>query len=225
MPKLTYLGHSAFLIESAKANLVIDPFLTGNPKAAKKPADIKVSYVLLSHGHGDHVGDAIEIAKANKATVIAPFELAGYCGSKGCEFHPQHIGGGFNYPFGRVQLTIAHHGSSNNEGAYMGEPCGFLITIDGKTLYHAGDTAVFYDMKLIGELHPAELALLPIGDNFTMGIDDAVKAAELVNAKRTIPMHYNTFDLIMADPNEFVSKVSKKGLKAEVLAVGASTDY
>lgn len=225
MPKVTYLGHSAFLVEGSKVSLIIDPFLKNNPKAAKKPEEIKVGYVLLSHGHGDHLGDALEIAKANNATIIAPFELAGYCASKGAQIHPMHIGGGFNFPFGRVQLTIAHHGSATDDGVYTGNPCGFLITMDGKTLYHAGDTALFYDMKLIGELHPVDLALLPIGDNFTMGGADAVKAAELVNAKRTIPMHYDTFDLIKADPKKFVEELSRKGIKGEVLPVGQSTEY
>ncbi|HUZ18404.1 MAG TPA: metal-dependent hydrolase [Spirochaetia bacterium] len=225
MPKVTYLGHSAFLVEGSKVSLIIDPFLSGNPKAPKKPAEIKVGYVLLSHGHGDHLGDAIEIAKANKATIVAPFELAGYCAAKGAEIHPMHIGGGFDFPFGRVQLTIAHHGSATPDGAYAGNPCGFLITMDGKTLYHAGDTALFYDMKLIGELHPVDLALLPIGDNFTMGGADAIKAAELINAKRTIPMHYGTFDVIDVDPKKFVDELIRKGLKAEVLPVGKSTEY
>ncbi len=225
MPKLTYLGHSAFLIEGSKARLIIDPFLSGNPKAPKKPEDIKVDYVLLSHAHGDHLGDAIAIAKANKATVVAPFELAGYCESKGTLMHPLHIGGGFNFPFGRIKLTIAHHGSVTPDGVYGGSPCGFLVTMDGKTLYHSGDTALFYDMKLIGEMNAIDVALLPIGDNFTMGIPDAAKAAELLNARVTVPMHYDTFDLIKADPNEFVKQASAKGLKAQVVPVGGTLEY
>ena len=225
MPKVTYLGHSAFLVEGSKASLVIDPFLSGNPNSPKKPEEIKVGWILLSHGHGDHFGDAMEIAKANNATIIAPFELAGYCEQKGATVHPMHIGGGFNYPFGRVKLTIAHHGSATDDGTYTGNPCGFLITMDGKTLYHSGDTALTYDMKLIGEMNTVDLALLPIGDNFTMGITDAVKAAEFVNAKTTVPMHYNTFDLIKADPNSFVNAVKKGGRNARVLPVGESMEY
>ncbi|HUX20130.1 MAG TPA: metal-dependent hydrolase [Spirochaetia bacterium] len=225
MPKITYLGHSAFLVEGSKAKLVIDPFLSGNPRAPKAPGDIKVEWVLLSHGHGDHFGDALEIAKANNATIIAPFELAGYCEQKGATVHPMHIGGGFNYPFGRVKLTIAHHGSATPDGTYTGNPCGFLITMDGKTLYHSGDTGLFYDMKLIGEMNHIDLALLPIGDNFTMGITDAVKAVEFLKAGLTVPMHYNTFDVIKAEPNDFVNAVKKQGQRAQVLPVGESLEY
>jgi L-ascorbate metabolism protein UlaG (beta-lactamase superfamily) len=225
MPKLTYLGHSAFIIEGTKASLVIDPFLSGNPLAKTKPSDVRVDYVLLTHGHGDHLGDGLEIAKANKAMIIAPNELANYCESKGATTHPMHIGGGFNFPFGRVKLTIAHHGSATPDGVYTGNPCGFLITMDGKTLYHTGDTGLFYDMKLIGEMNKIDLALLPIGDNFTMGITDAVKAAEFIQAAKYIPMHYKTFEVIEADPEVFVREVKAKGLNAEVLPIGQSLEY
>lgn len=225
MPKVTYLGHSAFLVEGSKASLVIDPFLSGNPNAPMKPADVKVDWVLLSHGHGDHFGDAMEIAKANNATVIAPYELAGYCEQKGATVHPMHIGGGFDYPFGRVKLTIAHHGSATDDGTYTGNPCGFLITMDGKTLYHAGDTGLFYDMKLIGEMNKIDLALLPIGDNFTMGMTDAAKAVEFLKPAVTVPMHYNTFDVIQVDPEKFVDLVKKQGQTARVVPVGSSIEY
>jgi len=229
MPKLTYLSHDVFLLENNQARLIFDPFLSGNPKATVKPDEIKVDYVLLTHGHGDHLGDGIEIAKANDATVIAPHELATYCANKGCKAHSMHIGGGYNFPFGRVKLTIAHHGSGLDIGedalAYMGNPCGFLVTMDGKTVYHAGDTALFLDMQLIGEMHNIDVALLPIGDNFTMGVDDAVKAAELLKAGLVIPMHYKTFDVIEADPREFVKKVNEKGLKAQVLNIGESIEF
>ncbi len=225
MPTVTYLGHSAFLVEGSKAKLVIDPFLSGNPNAPKKPEDIKVDWVLLTHGHGDHFGDTLEIAKANNATVIAPFELAGYCEQQGLNVHPMHIGGGFDYPFGRVKLTIAHHGSATPDGTYTGNPCGFLITMDGKTLYHSGDTGLFYDMKLIGEMNDIDLALLPIGDNFTMGIPDAVKAAEFLQAGLTVPMHYNTFDVIQTEPNDFVNAVKRQGQNAQILPVGESLEY
>ena len=225
MPQLTYLGHSAFLVKGEKASVVIDPFLTGNPVAKARPGDLKVSAVLLSHGHGDHLGDAVDIAKANRATIVAPFELANYCAAKGAQAHGMHIGGAHVFPFGRVKLTIAHHGSAAPDGTYTGNPCGFLLTMDGKTLYHPGDTALFYDMKLIGDMNAIDLALLPIGDNFTMGVDDAVVAAEFIHAKVTVPMHYNTFDLIAADPNEFVRKVEAKGLAARVVAVGETLSY
>jgi L-ascorbate metabolism protein UlaG (beta-lactamase superfamily) len=225
MPRLTYLGHSAFLVEGSKGKVVIDPFLTGNPLAKASKDSIKVDAVLLTHGHGDHLGDGIEIAQASKATIVAPFELANYCAGKGANVHPMHIGGSHPFPFGRVKLTIAHHGSSAPDGTYTGNPCGFLLTMDGKTLYHSGDTALFYDMKLIGDMNTLAVAMLPIGDNFTMGIDDAVKAAEFLHPQLVVPMHYNTFDVINTDPQEFVQKAEAKGVKGKVLGVGATLEY
>lgn len=228
MPKLTYLSHSAFILEGAGTSIAIDPFLTGNPIAAKQASDVKVDWIILTHGHGDHLGDGLEIAKANNATIIAPFELASYCGAKGVNAHPMHIGGAHEFPFGKVKLTIAHHGSAIVDGdniLYTGNPCGVLITMEGKTFYHPGDTGLFYDMKLIGEMNEIDLAVLPIGDNFTMGIDDAVKATEFLHPANVIPMHYKTFDVIDVDPQEFVSKVKEKGFKAEVLDFGGSIEF
>jgi L-ascorbate metabolism protein UlaG (beta-lactamase superfamily) len=225
MPRLTYLGHSAFTVEGSKARIVIDPFLSGNSLATVKAAEIKVDYILLTHGHGDHLGDGIEIAKANRATIVAPNELAQYCAGKGTKIHPMHIGGAHQFPFGRVKLTIAHHGSVAPDGTYTGNPCGFLLTMDGKTLYHPGDTGLFYDMKLIGQMNKIDLALLPIGDNFTMGIEDAVMAAELLQADLYVPMHYKTFEVIDVEPEEFVRQVQAKGRKARVLPIGASLEY
>lgn len=225
MPQLTFLGHSAFLVEGKQGSLIIDPFLSGNPLAKMTPGDIRVDFVLLTHGHGDHLGDSIEIALKNQATIIAPFELANYCQAQGATTHPMHIGGAHRFPFGRVKYTIAHHGSSTPDGAYMGQPGGLLVNMDGKTLYHAGDTALFYDMKLIGEMNQIDVALLPIGDNFTMGIDDAVKAAEFLNAARYIPMHYNTFAVIEANPHAFVEKLRDRELTGSVMDVNASMKY
>ncbi len=226
MPKLMYLGHDAFLLEEGPTSLVIDPFLSGNPLAKTRAENIKVQYVLLTHGHGDHLGDGISIAKTNKATIVAPYELAMACAKKGCQVHPMHIGGAHSFPFGRVKLTIAHHGSGADFGgdslAYMGNPCGFLVTLGGKTIYHAGDTGLFLDMKLIGEMNRIDVALLPIGDNFTMGIDDAVKAVEFLKPALAIPMHYNTFDVIQASPEEFKKKAEAIGGKVQILAVGES---
>ncbi len=225
MPKLTYLGHSAFLISGKNASIIIDPFLRGNPLAKSTPEDITVDFILLTHGHGDHIGDAVEIAKNNRATIVAPFELANYCQRQGANVHPMHIGGAHQFSFGRVKYTIAHHGSSNPDGAYMGQPGGLLVTIDDKTLYHAGDTGLFYDMKLIGEMNKLAVAILPIGDNFTMGIDDAVKAAEFLQADLYVPMHYNTFEVIKVDPQEFVEKLAVQGQKGQVVEINGTLTY
>jgi L-ascorbate metabolism protein UlaG (beta-lactamase superfamily) len=225
MPKLTYLGHSAFLVKGSKGSVIIDPFLSGNPLAKAKPEEIQVDYVLLSHGHSDHLGDALLIAQRCGATIVAPNELAAYCAGKGAKTHGMHLGGAFTFPFGRVKLTIAHHGSMAPDGTYTGNPCGFLVTMDGKTLYHPGDTGLFYDMKLIGEMNKIDVAVLPIGDNFTMGIDDAVKAAEFIKARMNIPMHYNTFPIIQAEPQEFVDRAKAKGMKARLLPIGDSLEY
>ena len=222
--KITYLSHSCFLVETAAHRLIIDPFLTGNPLAKVKASEIECDFILVSHGHEDHVGDAVEIAKRTGATVIANFEVAMTCAARGAKnVHPMNPGGGWDFPFGRVKLTVAHHSSSlqTKDGfLYLGTPCGLLIFADGKTVYHAGDTALFGDMRLIGELNNIDVAMLPIGDNFTMGTDDAAIAAEFLRAGLSIPMHYNTFDLIKADPHQFAGKVEANGQRAKVLAVG-----
>jgi L-ascorbate metabolism protein UlaG (beta-lactamase superfamily) len=225
MSKLTYFGHSAFLVEHNNKKILIDPFISGNPLAPVKADDLFADFIILSHAHGDHFGDTLEIAKRCNSTVIAVNELANYVASKGAKAHNMHIGGSYDFPFGRVKFTIAHHGSSSNEGEYMGEPAGILLFLDGKILYHAGDTGLFYDMKLIGELHKINLALLPIGDNFTMGINDAVKAVELLNPELTIPMHYNTFPVIQADPDKFVEMVKSIGKNAKKLEVGETFGF
>ena len=225
MPKATFYGHACVAIESDNYKIIIDPFLTGNPLAAIKAEDIEVSHVLITHGHGDHVGDSIAIAKRNNATIIANFELANLCAKEGVEIHPMHVGGGFDFDFGRVKLTIAHHGGGYGEDAsiYTGPPVGFLVTMDDKTLYHPGDTGLFYDMKLIGEMHKIDLAFLPIGDNFTMGIDDAVKAVEFIKPKKVVPIHYDTFPIIEKKPEEFAAKVS--GAEVVILKPGESVEY
>lgn len=227
--KITYHGHSCVQIESGDKSLIIDPFLQGNPLATVKPEEIKVNYVLLTHGHGDHVGDAEQIAKANNATIITTFELATYLGWKGCSVHPMGIGGSRQFDFGRVKMTQAYHGSAltfdgEKKIISFGMPAGILLTMEGKTIYHAGDTALFGDMKLIGELNEIDLAFLPIGDNFTMGPDDALLAAEWVRARRVVPIHFNTFPVIEQDAEQFVKRLKEKGIEGTYMQPGETIE-
>jgi L-ascorbate metabolism protein UlaG (beta-lactamase superfamily) len=223
--KIKYFSHSSFQVTSNSGiKLLIDPFLDGNPTSPAKAADVDAEYIILTHAHGDHIGDSFSIAKRCGSSFICVNELADYCKSKGFEAHNMHIGGGYDFEFGRVKFTIAHHGSMTPENSYAGEPAGVIISIDGKNIYHTGDTGLFYDMKLIGEMTPIDYMLLPIGDNFTMGITDAVKAVELTSPKVAIPMHYNTFPVIKADPNEFKLKTEVKGIKCIVMEYGEEID-
>jgi L-ascorbate metabolism protein UlaG (beta-lactamase superfamily) len=224
MLKLKYISHSAFIFDDGINQVIIDPFISGNPTAPIKVDDVKAKFIVLTHAHGDHFGDTMEIAKKNDALVIAVNELANYVAQKGAKAHNMHIGGSWQFPFGKVKFTVAHHGSSIEDNVYMGEPAGVILSINGKNIYHTGDTGLFMDMKLIGETNNIDLMLVPIGDNFTMGIDDAVIACEFVKPKLAIPMHYNTFPLIKADPNEFVRKAQAKGINARVLNFGEVID-
>ena len=220
--KLTYLGHSCFLVETSQARLIIDPFLNGNPMATLKAEDIACDYVLVSHGHDDHSGDALQIAQRCGAIIVSNFEIAEYFAAKGAKTHGMNPGGGYNFPFGRVKLTLAHHSSSLEAGLnpiYLGSPCGILLQADGRTLYHAGDTALFLDMQLIGRAG-LDVALLPIGDNYTMGPEDAAKAAEFLRAKKVVPMHYNTFEPIKQDPHDFAKLVKQEGIDCAVMNSG-----
>lgn len=219
--KLRYFSHSAFQITSnAGKKILIDPFLDHNPTSPVKSKDVLADYIILTHAHGDHLGDAFNIAKRCNSLFICVNELANYCAANGFNAHNMHIGGSRNFDFGRIKFTIAHHGSMTPDNNYAGEPSGVVLSIDGKSLYHTGDTGLFYDMKLIGEMTPLDYMLLPIGDNFTMGITDAVKAVELANPKTAIPMHYNTFPVIAADPKEFKKKIEQAGKKCIVMEFG-----
>lgn len=219
--KLRYFSHSSFQITTESGLvLLIDPFFSGNPTAPVTADDVSADFIILTHAHGDHVGDSFGIAQRTDPLFICVNELANYCAEKGFRAHNMHIGGSYEFDFGRLKFTIAHHGSMTPDGTYGGEPAGVVLTIEGKSIYHTGDTGLFYDMKLIGEMTPIDFMLLPIGDNFTMGIRDAVKAVELADPKIAIPMHYDTFPVIQADPKEFKVQVEAMGKKAIVLDYG-----
>lgn len=208
--QVTWLGHSAFTLAIGDHTIVIDPFLSGNPLAAADPDSIDADFILLSHAHGDHVGDTVDIARRTGAMVVANFEIGGWLSKQGFEnLHTLNPGGGVQLPFGRVELTIAHHSSSLPDGSYGGQPNGILIFADEATLYHAGDTTVFYEMQLIGE-HGIDLAFLPIGDYYTMGPAGSLKAIEFIKPKNVIPMHYNTFDPITQDAAAWAQRVQNE---------------
>ena len=215
--KVTWYSHACFLIETNGTKLLTDPFLTGNPLAAVRADTVEADYILVSHGHSDHVGDSVAIAKRTGATVISNFEIQNwFVGQEVESVHPQHIGGGYDYPWGRVKLTIAHHGSALPDGTYGGNPTGFLFYVQGRKIYHACDTGLFYDMKLIGD-EGVDLAILPIGDNFTMGPDDALRAVKLIDPVQVVPIHYNTFDVIKQDPHAWARRVESETLAKVVI--------
>jgi len=211
--KLKFLGHSAYYVEEGNFKALIDPFIIGNPQAAMKVEDFKdLTHIFVTHGHGDHLGDAVPIAKATGATIVTNFEIADYLGQFGVKLHPMHIGGRVKLDFGTVKMTNALHGSgiSTDSGMiYGGNPGGFIIEVKGKKIYHAGDTGLTLDMKLL-EDENIDVALLPIGGNFTMDAVDAAKAVDFIKPKISIPMHYKTFPVIDADPKAFKEMVEGK---------------
>lgn len=221
MTTLTWYGHATLGLETGGYRILIDPFFSGNPAATTSADQVQADFILVTHGHGDHVGDTVAIAKRTGALVISNFEIASWLGDQGVRTHPQHIGGGFKHPFGYLKLTMAVHGSALPDGSYGGNPAGFLLTTnDGKKIYLAGDTGLFGDMKLIGE-EGLDLAVIPIGDNFTMGPDDALRAVKLLTPKVVIPIHYGTWGLIEQDPNAWAKRVTEEtGAQVVVLKPG-----
>lgn len=221
--RITFLGHAAFQIETPDHVLLIDPFLSENPVATVRPEDVHADAVILTHGHADHLGDAVEIAGRCGALVIANYEVATWVGSQGAErTHAMNLGGACPFKFGTVKQTVAHHSSSLPDGSYGGNPGGVLLTIEDGTIYHAGDTALFSDMQLIGEAG-IDVAILPIGDNFTMGPDDALRAVRMLKPKRVVPCHYNTWPLIAQDAHAWGERVaSETSAEPVILDVGDS---
>ena len=224
MTKLTWLGHSSWLLETNSHRVLIDPFFTDNPAATSRASDFdSISHILITHGHFDHVADVAEIAKANDSTLVAMFEI--------CQWFSKHhgitdgmgmnLGGQTSLPFGSLKMVPALHSSSLPDGSYAGSAAGLMLSIDGKRIYFAGDTALFSDMKLYA--HGVDVAVLPIGDLFTMGIDDSVEATKLIDPKSVLPTHYGTWPPIEQDAGLWSDKISNEtNATPVVLAVGES---
>ena len=221
--KVTWYGHAALGLETDGFHILVDPCLSDNPVASCTPEQVTADFILLSHGHDDHVGDTLAIARRTGATVISNAEISGWLKKQGLKTHAQHLGGGYRYPFGYLKLTLAIHGSGLPDGSYGGNPAGFLLTtLDAKMIYMACDTGLFGDMRLIGE-EGIDLAVLPIGDNYTMGPDDALRAVKLLQPRHVIPTHYNTWDLIRQDPEAWSKRVqAETGAQVHVLKPGTS---
>ncbi|TDB65121.1 metal-dependent hydrolase [Arundinibacter roseus] len=222
--KITYFGHSCFGIETAHHRLLFDPFISPNILANAIDKDlIEADYIFISHGHEDHVADAEYLAKRTGATVVANYEIYSWLQGKGVEKgHPMNTGGKWTFEFGQVQMVAAMHSSSLPDGSYGGSANGFVIQLGGKTFYFAGDTALFSDMKFIGEEYDIDFAFLPIGSNFTMDIYDACRAAHFVNTKQVIGMHYDTFPYIVIDKEAVQRTAETSNIELHLLPIGGS---
>ncbi len=218
MVEVRYLGHSAVLLTDGKTRILIDPFLTGNPLAPLGVDKVEADLILVTHAHGDHFGDAVALSKKG-GTVVSTFEIATYAERHGAKAIPMNIGGRYRFEGGWLQWFPAWHSSSFPDGTYGGMPMGVVVELGGKRIYHAGDTALFSDMRLIGEVG-LDLALLPIGDHFTMGPEEALKALELLKPKRVVPIHYNTFPPIQQDGEAFAERAKAQGVLGQALKPG-----
>ncbi len=217
---ITFLGHAGFLLSDGTHTVAIDPFLTGNPVATMKPDEVEVQSIVLTHGHADHLGDTVAIAKANDATVFGAFEIVEYMGEQEVKGEPGNPGGRITADFGWVAFTQAFHSSSYN-GRYMGMPCGAVVHMGGVTVYHLGDTGIFGDMKLLGEIYQPDIALVPTGDRFTMGPELATRAVEMIKPKVAIPMHYGTWPLLLPDARGF----EPKGVEVKEMEPGETWQF
>lgn len=225
--QVTYYGHSCFLVELSGKKLLFDPFISPNPLA--KSIDLKsiqADYILVSHGHWDHTADLIELAKQTNATVVSNFEITEWVKKQGVSnVHPMNIGGHWIFDFGKIKCVNAVHSSSLPDGTYGGNPMGFLIETDNFKMYYAGDTALHYDMKLIGDYKRMNLAFLPIGNNFTMGIDNAVIASDFIKCDKIVGMHFDSFDQIKIDHREAKGKFELNGKELFLMSVGETKDF
>ena len=221
--KIYYLGHGCIQIDTLGKTLLIDPFITPNPLASEVDIDqLNPDYILITHGHEDHVADAETIAKKSGADVISNFEIVSWYGQKGIDGHPMNHGGQWQFDFGKVKMVNAVHSSVLPDGTYGGNPAGFVLSNAEGTIYIAGDTALHQDMKLIAEFFTLDMAILPIGDNFTMGIDEAVMAAQFVQTTKVLGMHYDTFPYIEINKVQAAESFKNKGIELTLLDIGSS---